>query len=371
MKHRIEEINKLQIPTWSRHAINETTISLDFTDLKPYRENPLKNNDNCIQIEENAIKNSSSIRMEENALKNDADTNVKGVREFVRNHSNQTYHIHINDNEVLDEPMVLNFIMDSENSLLIEEIIINAGRDSKATIIISYFSKEDGRHIHCGHTKMNLDKGAEIDLIKIQLLSEQSTHLDKNRVTVGEGAVANMILAELGSGNLISECDVSLESDRSMAKLDSIYIGNKSKVIDMNYRMEYVGRHSQGFITAKGALMDKCRKTFKNTLDFVAGSFGSKGREEETVISLSEEAVNISVPLLLCGEENVEGQHASNIGRLSKSKLFYLMSRGLNEKEAKRLMVEASFTPIIEKIPLEALRNRIFHYISEVIQHDK
>ena len=61
----------------------------------------------------------------------------------------------------------------------------------------------------------------------------------------------------------------------------------------------------------------------------------------------------------MCGEEEVEGQHAASVGRLDESKLYYLRSRGLSESQARRLMVDARFAPAIEKIPLEELRTEV------------
>ena len=64
-------------------------------------------------------------------------------------------------------------------------------------------------------------------------------------------------------------------------------------------------------------------------------------------------------PLILCGEEEVEGQHAASIGRLDEEKLYYLRSRGLSEAQARRLMVDARFAPALDKIPLETLRDEV------------
>ena len=71
--------------------------------------------------------------------------------------------------------------------------------------------------------------------------------------------------------------------------------------------------------------------------------------------SSAPHARNRTAPLILCGEEEVEGQHAASIGRLDEAKLYYLRSRGLTEAQARRLMVDARFAPAIEKIPLAAL----------------
>ena len=77
------------------------------------------------------------------------------------------------------------------------------------------------------------------------------------------------------------------------------------------------------------------------------------------MLLFSPTARNRTAPLILCGEEEVEGQHAASIGRLDEEKLYYLRSRGLSEAQARRLMVDARFAPALDKIPLEALRTEV------------
>ena len=94
-------------------------------------------------------------------------------------------------------------------------------------------------------------------------------------------------------------------------------------------------------------------------MDFRRGAKRGVGHESEDVLLFSPTARNRTAPLILCGEEEVEGQHAASIGRLDEEKLYYLRSRGLSEAQARRLMVDARFAPAIEKIPLEALREEV------------
>ncbi len=78
---------------------------------------------------------------------------------------------------------------------------------------------------------------------------------------------------------------------------------------------------------------------------------------------------NISTPLLLCGEDDVEGAHAVSTGKIDEDILFYLMTRGLSEVEAKKVVVEASFAPVFEKIEDGALREQIASYVKERLRH--
>ena len=65
---------------------------------------------------------------------------------------------------------------------------------------------------------------------------------------------------------------------------------------------------------------------------------------------LSDTARSIALPMLLCSEEDVEGNHSSSAGKIGDKELFYVMTRGINKKEAMKLMVRANFNNILESI---------------------
>lgn len=74
---------------------------------------------------------------------------------------------------------------------------------------------------------------------------------------------------------------------------------------------------------------------------------------------LSNEARSIALPMLLCAEEDVEGNHSTATGKVDEKALFYIMSRGVSKKEAMKLVVKAKFNKILEKIKDEELKNEI------------
>jgi Fe-S cluster assembly scaffold protein SufB len=119
-------------------------------------------------------------------------------------------------------------------------------------------------------------------------------------------------------------------------------------------------------MTASGALFGHCEKTYRGTIDFVAGASEAKGAESENTLLFSENSRNRSAPLILCGEENVEGSHAATVGRIDANKLYYLQSRGLSEAEAKRLMVSALMETAMKNIPEEE-RERLRGLLGERI----
>ena len=85
----------------------------------------------------------------------------------------------------------------------------------------------------------------------------------------------------------------------------------------------------------------------------------AKGNENEFCMLLSDKAKSKALPMLLCTEDDVEGSHSTASGKVNEQELFYLMSRGFEIKEAMKLMVKAKFSPIMDKIEKEALREEI------------
>jgi len=178
-----------------------------------------------------------------------------------------------------------------------------------------------------------------------------------------DGATINYVLIELGAKNSITNFRTDLDGYKSSANMHNVYIGDKKRNIDINYLINHYGKETKSSIEARGALKDESKKTFRGTIDFKKGAAKSKGKEVEYTVLLSPKVRNRSVPVLLCTEEDVEGQHAASAGKIDDNKLFYLMTRGFSEKEAKKLIVEASMRPIIDMIPGKTAKEEIYEYI--------
>ena len=179
------------------------------------------------------------------------------------------------------------------------------------------------------------------------------------KISVGKNARVEFVSADLGRGDYSADVEIDLRGDDSSADFEAVYFGDGKRKLDFNYVIRQRGKRTQATMNVRGALTDKSDKIFRGTLDFQRGAKNSTGRELEEVIILSSGTRNRSVPLMLAAEDEVDGHHAVSVGRLDEEKIFYLMSRGLDKSEAERLIVEAAFNPVMEKISDETLREEL------------
>ncbi|SHH87436.1 Uncharacterized protein family (UPF0051) [Sporobacter termitidis DSM 10068] len=283
----------------------------------------------------------------------------EGLRVFIEENTNRRHLIRIPKGYAEREPIVLTLHLGMESPVLVDDVVIEAEEDASAVVILKYTSDDGTRVQHFGRTRVIVRRNARVQLVKLQMLPNDAAHTDAVGGVAQAGARLDVILAELGAARPLSSCNLILEGDGANAELDVVYLGDGERSLDMSYRAEHRGRKTVSGIYAKGILMDRSKKIFRDTLDFKSGASGSKGREEENVLMLGRDVRNISVPLLLCGEDNVEGEHAASSGRPDEKVLFYLMSRGLGELEAKKLLAQAAVSSIVEKIPEASVRNEI------------
>ena len=132
---------------------------------------------------------------------------------------------------------------------------------------------------------------------------------------------------------------------------------------DINYIVDINGQESSVNIDVQGALKDESKKHFKGTIDFKKGCKKAKGNENEFCILLSDKAKSLALPMLLCTEDDVEGNHSTASGKVDNKDLFYIMSRGISYKDAIKLLVKAKFNQIIQTIKDEQLKQEILEQI--------
>lgn len=243
--------------------------------------------------------------------------------------------------------------------------LIRVGENSHLTLLLRAASGSKEKGTAAFSTKIILEKGASLFLVKAQILGEGYTFLDDTGAALAEGASMKMVQIELGGGRVYIGTQPELIGDRSSFEAHAGYLGNDRKAIDVNYNAIQRGRRTDVKMSFDGVLTDRSEKAFRGTIDFRKGSKGSKGDEQENVLLLSDDVVNKTLPIILCEEEDVEGRHGASIGQLDDDILFYMASRGIDRKEAEQIMVRARLGAVVREIPDLPLRAELMNKIEE------
>ena len=96
---------------------------------------------------------------------------------------------------------------------------------------------------------------------------------------------------------------------------------------------------------------------------FRLNAAGAVGNEKEDVLLLDDNVVNQTIPLILCAEEDVEGNHGATIGKLDEDLVFYLESRGMALAEIYKMMAKARIDAVLRFVPDEKTKADVASYL--------
>lgn len=281
----------------------------------------------------------------------------------IKEQSNQKLKLTI-DSEQNKETQI-EFQFDNENKTLIEDIEIIAQENTKSTIIIKYVSDEKNQAYHNGIIRVNAKNGSKINLIIVNLMNTKSNNFISIQNTFEENSKINYTVIDFGGKNSITNYYSNLIGEKAENSINTIYLGKENQLFDLNYIGELRGEKTNIDIEVQGALKDDSKKHFKGTIDFKKGCKKATGNENEACMLLSNTAKSMALPMLLCSEEDVEGNHSSSAGKIGEKELFYIMSRGFDLKEAMKLMVRARFNKVLGNIENEDLKELILNEIDK------
>ena len=228
------------------------------------------------------------------------------------------------------------------------------GKENSRSTAVVYVSGSEGKNVE---TEVKAEAGASVRLV--QVYENAGAAIGAVNAEVGENAEFELVQLYLGGDDIVSGIDVELVGRGSRFAADIGYLLGGSDRLDINLVARHAGKKSQSEIAVKGVLSGSAEKTFRGTIDFLNGSSGAKGAENEEVLLMDESVRNKTVPLILCAEEDVEGSHGASIGRLDEEHIFYMQSRGIPEEEIYKLMARSRIEQIVAKLGDEQTVSRV------------
>ena len=371
------EINRIPSITWNWMKMNKDNVTIDFAlkSLNPKISVPFENKNSDVITEKNCFKvfsPDSSITSEvgkllEERRKTFADKISTAAGEEISNLIEETSKpVIITANGIINEPLYLNFTQEKDSHCTSYQII-HAFPNTECTVIFLYESRDEEESFAALHTKIFLEEGAKVHVVKVQLLGNDANQIDDTSFLCGERSQAKFTQIELGGKHIDSGLYTTLSGYKSDFKSNVAYLSINDQYLDMNHVVLHKGQKTECNMDVYGTIGGSALKSYRGTIDFKKGCSGAKGNEMEETLLLSPTVINKSLPVILCDEEDVEGEHGATLGRLSSDILFYMQTRGIDQKAAEKLMAKAKVKRAAANIPDEEICKKISSFIDNRI----
>ena len=248
--------------------------------------------------------------------------------------------------------------------------IIHLEEGACLTLILDYASDREAAGLAALSTRIVLERDARLTFVTAQTLGRSFLHLSDIGASQADASRLEIVDLDLGAGESFLGIQAEQIGRGAVLSGHMGYMAVGDQKVDINYNVVQRGKKTQSDFDFDGVLEGKGYKSFRGTIDFRNGACAAKGNEQESVLLLSPDVVNKTLPIILCEEEDVEGAHGATIGRLSDEMLFYMTSRGIDKETAERIMVRARLDAVAGKVPDEALREKLTAYIEETFSDE-
>lgn len=285
-------------------------------------------------------------------------------------------HLQVDAGVQVREPIVIRWRSGAPERALVTRTIITLGPGASASVVEEQVPSVP--EVECaagetvpqalfhGTTEVTLGTDARLSLASIQDLGLRQVAFQHRHARVGEAASLHWALAQLGGRLVRSRVDNHLDGDRSSVEQVEIVFGGADQLFDLTSYTRHVGRDTTGNLLSKGALLDRARSYLKGLITIERSAVGTDSYLGEFGMNLSRAARAVAIPSLEIDQPDCRrAAHASSVGPIDPTQLFYLESRGLEPDEARKFVVLGFLEPVVARVPLADAQDRLRALLDE------
>jgi Fe-S cluster assembly protein SufB len=207
--------------------------------------------------------------------------------------------------------------------------------------------------LHSAVVELIAKPGARIRYTTVQNWSQNVYNLVTKRAIAERDATVEWVDCNLGSKLTMKYPSVYLTGERAHGEVLSIAFAGNGQHQDAGAKIVHAAPNTTSNIFAKSISKDGGRSSYRGLLEIAKGAHGSKSTVVCDALLLDESSRSDTYPTIRIGDDDVDVGHEASVSKIGEEQLFYLMSRGLPEEEAAKLIVNGFIEPIVKELPME------------------
>ena len=276
--------------------------------------------------------------------------------------------VHVPDGVEAVVPIRLFHWLDGTGQLVAPRSVIVLGKNARATIVDEQLSDAgEDLAFHLGGTEVFLGDDAKLVYGTLQEWGGNVYHYSNQRARVGRGAELQWIQTILGGRMVKTNSYFDLAGPGGQAFVHGFMFGDGRQQFHLHTLQRHLADHCTSDLLIKGCLKDRARSVYQGLIQVAEGAQRTDAYQANRNLVLSDTARADSIPGLEILANDVRCTHGATIGSVDPEQMYYLMARGLPRNEAQRLIVEGFFAPVIDRIPLEGIREHLRQVIQRKI----
>jgi len=245
-------------------------------------------------------------------------------------------------------------------------VVVSVGKHASATIALDHI----GQGVLGENVEIILGDGAQLNFVSLQEWEQGSTHISTQFAKLGRDSNLKHVVVTMGGDLVRVVPSVTLSSAGAEVNMYGVYLAGSGNYFEHRPYVDHIAANCISNVAYKGALQGAGAHTvWVGDVLIRESAVGTKTYELNRNLLLTDGARADSVPNLEIETGKIEGAgHASASGRFDDEQLFYLMARGIDEEQAKKLVVRGFLSEVIQKVGIETIEERLISAIETELE---
>ena len=278
--------------------------------------------------------------------------------------SNKIHNILVKKNYSFKKPLIIYQITNEKVSNTNINFQLNFELEENSSIKIINLSDDNSEKNFINNLfNFNLGKNAILKNYKIDKKSNTNIKYDYSSITQKENSISETFIFSSGSDYIKNEVSCNLEGQYSSAFINGIHLLSKNKHHEIRTNTNHLYENTKSYQLIKSVIDDSSKSVYQGKIYVDSKAQKTDGYQLSKAVLLNEQAEFNAKPELEIYADDVKCSHGSASGSLDDNSIFYLMSRGLDQKTAKELLINGFLLDVVEKITDEEIKKLIKNMI--------
>ena len=269
--------------------------------------------------------------------------------------------IRIGDDVVLDHPIHTLFVSTAPGGAGVTHprMLVVVGRNSSVGLVESYAGVRDAPYFTNAVTELDVGENSVVDHCKILRESLEAYHVASLQVRLARSAVVTSHSVTLGGALVRNDVGAVLAGEGAECTLNGLYVAGGRQLVDNHTTIDHVSPHCDSHELYKGILHGEGKAVFNGKIIVRLDAQKTDAKQSNKTLLLSERAQVNTKPQLEIFADDVKCTHGATVGQLDENAMFYLRARGLSREQARRMLIHAFATDVLQRITHEPIKARL------------
>lgn len=254
----------------------------------------------------------------------------------------------------VDIPLQSYFRLNSPGAGQFEHTLIIVDEGAKLHFIEGCSApKYSVTNLHAGCVELYVKEGATLRYSTIENWSKNMLNLNTKRAIVEKNGTIEWVSGSFGSRISMLYPMSILKGEGARAEFTGVSFAGKGQNLDTGAKVIHAAPNTSSTINSKSISRNGGKATYRGVLKVNSNAYNSKSMVSCESLMLDNKSKSDTIPVIDLLNDDVEIGHEAKIGKISDESIFYLMTRGISEDEAKSMIVRGFVEPISKELPLE------------------